>query len=93
MTHHYDLPAHVLLDPGASCSSVAIIDPDQADAWEATFDRLQQKFHSLRIIHICRMYDKFETLKDKSHAKVGVAPGKFLPPIIAMGATSLRGFD
>src|SRR5215471_4490683 len=41
MAHHHDLPTHVLFDPDASCPSVAIVDPDQADTREATFDRLQ----------------------------------------------------
>src|SRR5204863_9962865 len=93
MTHYHDFPAHVLLDPGASCAGVAIVDPDQADAWEATFDRLQQQFHSLAILQISRVHDDFEQEPHRVDEQMPFAPGELLPPIRAMGSASLGGFD
>src|SRR5258708_22041088 len=67
MTHHHDLPAHVLLDPGAPGPGVAIVDPDQADAWEAAVDRLQQEFHPLAILDIGRVHDHVEHEPHRVH--------------------------
>src|SRR5438876_10707778 len=93
MADYHDLPAHVLFDPDAACPGVAIVDPDQADAWEATFDRLQQEFHPLAVLDISSMHDHLEQQPHRADEQVPFAPRELLPPIIAVGSAALRGFD
>jgi hypothetical protein len=60
MADHLHLPAHVLFDPDAPGSGVAIIDPDLLDARELAFDRLQELLDTLSILDVSTMYDHVE---------------------------------
>jgi len=73
MTHHHDQRAPVLLDPGADTPGVAMVDPDQADAPDATFDRLKPQFHSLAILDSGCVHDHVEQQSYGVHEQVSFA--------------------
>jgi hypothetical protein len=60
MADHLHLPTHVLFDPGAASSGVAIVDPHLLHAGKLALDWLQQQRDALSILDISTMHDHFE---------------------------------
>ena len=60
MADHHDLRAHVLLDPSAASSGVAIVDPDLLQAGKKALDRLEKQRDTLSILDIGGVNDHFE---------------------------------
>ena len=60
MADHLYLPAHVLFDPGAPGSRVAIVDPDLLYTRKLAFDWLQKEWDALPILELGAMHHHFE---------------------------------
>src|SRR5512142_504506 len=93
MADYLHLPAHVLFDPDAPGSRVAIVDPDLFHARKLAFDRLQEEWDTLSILKLGAMHHHFEQQSHGVYKQVPFASGELFPPIIAMQPASLRGFD
>src|SRR5713226_8184834 len=93
MADHLHLPAHVLFDPGAPASRVAIVDPHLLHAGKLAFDRLQEQRDALSILDISTMHHHFEQQSQRIDQDVSFASGELFSSIIAMRAASLRRFD
>ena len=73
-----DLPAHVLFDPDAPGSGVAIIHPDLLHAGKVAFDWLQQERDTLTILDIGPMHYHFEQQSQRIDQDVPFASGELL---------------
>jgi len=78
MAHHFHLPAHVLFDPDAPGSGVAIIHPDLLHTGKVALDWLQQERDTLTILDIGPMHYHFEQQSQRIDQDVPFASGELL---------------
>ena len=78
MADHLHLPPHVLFDPGAASSRVAIVDPDLLHAGKLALDWLQQQRDTLSILDISTMHDHFEQQAQRIDQQMAFASGELL---------------
>ena len=78
MADHLHLPAHVLFDPGAPSSRVAIVDPDLLHTGKVAFDWLQKQWDALPILELGAMHHHFEQQTQRIDQQVSLASGELL---------------
>jgi len=78
MADHLHLPPHVLFDPGAAGSGVAIVDPDLLHAGKVALDWLQQQRDALSILDIGGMDHHFEQQAQRVDEEVPFASRQLL---------------